>query len=243
MTTTRLRLVSILLAGFLLMAGGADAGIIEWIDQMSGPGPFLGFSIEGRLHCFPIQRSDDVYTEGTPKSPPSEKSALDNYNQRMGVILACPNHLKPGERAWMTVNLASGIAWALHNDLPYSRDVTDTSVKLVSLEPSFWWYPLPPVAVGASVGFYWFSGPAFETFSRFYVKPVQVELKPFAFPKHRWHTHAEIFTIRAGYSLMPQGVQASDFGAIGPFKTEHEVLPTIALLADLGSVKGLKWFH
>jgi hypothetical protein len=46
---------------------------------------------------------------------------------------------------------------------------------------------------------------------------------------------------------MPEGVQASDFGAIGPFKTEHEALPSIALLLDLGTVKclnkGFKWFH
>jgi hypothetical protein len=75
------------------------------------------------------------------------------------------------------------------------------------------------------------------------VKPVQVELKPFAFSRHRWHTTAEIFTIRAGYTLMPEGVQASDFGAIGPFKTEHEALPSIAVLLDLGSVKGMRWFH
>jgi hypothetical protein len=242
--TLRRRLIGISIAWLILSPRIANAGIIEWIDQLSGPGSFLGFVIEGRLHCFPIARNDDAYVEGKARSPESarEQALSEDYKNKLGVILACPNRLKEGERAWITVNLGAGMSWALHNDLPYAPG-KDNGVKFVTLEPSVWWYPLPPVAIGAGFGNYWFSGPAFDTFSRFYFKPVQVELKPFAFPKHRWHTKAEIFTIRVGYTLIPEGFTAADFGAIGPFKTEHEALPNVSVLLDLGSVKGFRWFH
>jgi hypothetical protein len=134
--TKRLRLIGVLFGCLLSMPRHANAGIIEWIDQMSGPGPFLGFSIEGRLHCFPIGRTDDVYVDGKPrpKPPADQKAALDSYNQRLGVILACPNKLTDGQRPWITLNLAGGVAWALDNNLPYAPG-KETGVKLVSLEP------------------------------------------------------------------------------------------------------------
>jgi hypothetical protein len=239
----RVRLIWMLLGFLFALPGMARAGIIEWIDQMSGPGPFLGFSVEARLHCYPAKRTDDIFDDGKPR-PKDPSTAQQDYEHAIGVVLPCLNRLKPGERPGITVNLASGVSWALHNNLPYASDVQDTGVRLTTLEPSFWWYPLPPVAVGAAAGVYWFKG-AGDTFSRFFIKPVQVELKPFAFPRHRWHTAAQIFTIRASYVLMPEGVEAKDFGAIGPFKTEHEVLPSVAVLLDLGHMesKYLNWFH
>ena len=236
--TKRFWLTGVMCACFVSLASVAHAGIIEWIDQLSGPGGFVGFSIEARLHCWGV---DKVTKLQEPRKEEPEPDRQEDA-RAFGVVLACPNTLAPTQRTGFTLNVASGVSWALNNNLKYAPN-TETGVKLVPLEGSVWWYPLPPVAVGASIGNYWFSGPAFSTFSRFYVRPIQVELKPLAFPRKRWYTTAEILTVRIGYVLIPEGFQASDFGAIGPYQTEHEALPSVALLLDLGTLKNPKWLR
>jgi hypothetical protein len=207
--------LTVLLCAFCLSSSSlAHAGIMEWIDQLSGPGPFWGVALEARLHCFDADKPPDI---------PARKS--------------CLNRLGENKRRLITVNFSAAIAWAAHNDLPYANSTAQKGVKLISFEPAVWWYPIPPVALGVSAGVDRFSGPAFETFYRGYVTPVQVEIKPFAIPRSRWGTNAEIFTVRTGYMLIPEGFDAKDFGAIGSFSTRHEALPTITVLLDFESFK------
>jgi hypothetical protein len=224
--TKRLYSIALFCALLLFRSAPANAGILEWIDQLSGPGPFWGFAREARLHCVPIGQPDD-----RPDAIAGRKSTAASQ---------CPNEVPTNQRNILSVNMGVGIAWAAHNNLPYASDATDKTVRLMSFEPSVWWSPVPSLAVGAAAGVYRFSGPAFDTFKRGFIKPVQVELKPFALPRSRWTTKAEIFTIRTGYSLVPKGFEARDFGAIGSFKTEHEALPTIAVLLDFRDVKFLR---
>jgi hypothetical protein len=234
MMMKRLRLIGLVLGCLFSLPDIAHAGIIEWIDQMSGPGPFLGFTVEGRIHCFGTDKVP------APKPDQTEAEAQDR-SRYLGVILKCFNDLPNTKRPWITVNLAGGVSWALKNDL--QDDESKKKVIVYSFEPSLWWYPIPPLAVGTAVGHYSFTGAAFDTFSRLYWKPVQVEVKPLAFSKHHWGTKWEVLTFRAGYTFIPEGFTAEDFGSTKPYMTDHEHLPTLSVLLDLGTIKGMQWWH
>lgn len=214
----RKRLTLAALVGLFLATAvrPADAGIFDWIDQLSGPGPFLGLSAEARVYCHPDGMGPRDSDSGG------------------GVLLPCLFGLdkKKREDPNYTLNFGAGIAWALNNNLPYEDKSANRTVRLISLEPSAWWVVSPSVSLGVGTGLFIFTGPSFDNFARWVIRPVQVEIKPMAIRK-RHSTMDEVLTIRTGYVWIPQGFTAADFGATGPFRTDREVLPTVTVLIDV----------
>ena len=234
----RLRIAVVLLVFLLGPWSVARAGFIDWIDQLSGPGPFWGVGGDVRLACTGVEN------ESTPPPAPAPvQKALTSHAMSWLTFRRCLlNDLPKTKRPSVSLDLSLSYARSFSNDLTYQAGTGDTHVSIFSLAPTVWWNPIPPVGVGTGVGVNTFLGPTFSTFSRFYLNPVQVEIKPFAFSKDQWFSaKASWFTIRAGYELIPKGFDATDFGAIpGTFHTGHETLPKVAILIDGGQWSWLR---
>jgi hypothetical protein len=200
----------------------AHAGILDWIDEMSGPGPFLGVTLEARIHCFGIDKSGSL-------------GALGSDINRTCLTNRLRNTPTTNQRPLVTFNLMGELAWSLDNKLPYAPGTTaSTRVRILAVEPSAWVLPIPQVAIGASAGVSRLSGEAFDAFYRGYVRPA-VEVKPFNFPGGPSQAWLRAVVVKASVIIMPTGVEAANFGAIGPYKTTREVLPTIGVGFDFGN--------
>jgi hypothetical protein len=216
----------------------AHAGLIEWIDQWSGPGDFWGTALDWRLVCVSekdTSKRADRIDQAQPTGEPEFRSIPFGIIGPSCVFKPVPK----GYRRIASLNLTFGFYNAEKNDLPYSDPGVDKDVKLASLEPSFWMRVGPGVEVGTGFGIFWVGGPAFESFDRVYLKPIQVDFKPLVtlvtllddLPKYG--SPLELISFRAGLLVMPGGLAAKDFGALPGFKVEREFLSTFSVMLDL----------
>lgn len=154
----------------LALPSRAHAGVIEWVDNLSGPGDFYGFTFEWRLVCM----VEPVPAEETAKEEKIRTGAVGIIGP--GCVF---NRIPRTHRRVASVNLQFGLFWdkAKENRLSYADPDFDEKVRMTTVEPSFWVRPARWVEAGSGAGIAWFSGPGFESFRRVYLKPVQVDLK------------------------------------------------------------------
>ena len=217
--------LTLLVCAFVLafMPAPAHAQIWQWIDELSGPGPFQGPAFEWKLVCFG-DRTD---------------TTRDGVEAVLGILgpgcLARP--VPPRERRG-SVNLGFGALKADRNRLKYAdRGDQDHDVALTLLEPSVWWSPAMWVDTGTGGGIMWFSGRAFPTFRRVFFEPIRVNLKLLTLiARGRSENPPEwldFLSIRASAIIIPRSFSADDFGAIpGSFATSREVLQSYAVAVD-----------
>jgi hypothetical protein len=213
--------------GFVLICGGilqlltpapAQAWF-GWLDKLSGPGPFLTWDLEYRVFCVDDSRAN---VENVSLSNiRSEK--LQRVARVLGTGCVFDTHKNP--RA--SVNFAFGQAYATKNELQYSSTDVKKRVTMTKFEPSFSVFlnDSKTFALTTGVGALVVTGPAFDSFQRFYWKVVRGTVIP-----KGWNGA----TISVGVLYVPKGFDASDFGALpGTFHTDSEVLPTIEIAFDL----------
>jgi hypothetical protein len=140
--------------------------------------------------------------------------------------------LQPGALPRASVNLESTWAWARENHLRYATSV-DNGVHMAVLEPTFTVHLAPNLEndwanleIGAGV--FLVGGPAFKGFTRVFMEPVRAEVRPFAKVPY---LRAVIF--RGALIIVPQGFDATDFGAIpGTYHTSNDVLRSAGIFVD-----------
>ena len=209
----------------------ADAQILRWIYELSGPGPFLGWEFERRLIC--VTEPDPDAGPATTPSPGRERAARALEILGPGCFA---NPVPQGRRRSASFNLAVGVLEARRNKLKYEPGAS-RDVKLTTLEPTFWWRPLDAIEVGTGAGVLWFSGPAFDSFSRGFFEPLRLDVKPLALlgdmAGRRHPAWTELLSVRAGFIVLPNAFRAEDFGAVpGSFQVSREVLPTFSVFID-----------
>jgi hypothetical protein len=233
------RTAAMLLACLVGFSSAARAGIIEIIDEMSGPGPYWGIGGDIRIYCAGIANES-----GGPSTPLPAKLTKGDWSwltRPLSYSRCLANKLPTNQRPWISLDLQFMYARSIHNYLTYPANPDDKHISVYSLEPAIWWTPIPPVAVGTAVGVDLFRGPTFSSFSQVHVVPVQVDLKPFAFAKDRWFSNgASLITIRAGFELSPQGFNAPGFGSTGSFSVGHESRGRVMVLFDGGQWSWLR---
>ena len=99
------------------------------------------------------------------------------------------------------------------------------------------------VEVLTGAGYSHFSGEGFDSFWRFYWKPIGLTVSPAALVRRDQHGDIKncfcdrlmrSFTISSSVLYMPRGFTAEDFGAKpGTFKTDREFVGSIAFVLDL----------
>jgi hypothetical protein len=211
--------------------------ILDWIDELSGPGPFYGPSFEWRLICFSVpDPANRDAVETTDESRQAGARVLQFFGPGCFFKQVPVTHQR---RA--SINLKFGLLKAKKNNLAYALPEADRDVKLTTLVPSISWRAARSVEFQFGAGVFWFSGPQFESFHRVVLQPVQADVKPLAAINHFrgadpvWWD--ELLSLRGGLVIVPRGFDASDFGAVpGTFRVSRDTLKTAAIFVDLESI-------
>lgn len=245
--THHLRRALILCTFFCAIPSFARAGIIDLIDQWSGPGRFVGYGIEWRLVCIqapplgssPATRKKEEEQDETKVETETAKTKLA---RALGVIgPACvftPMDVK--KRRVASYNLGFTFYKSLDNHLwDGVPGVTEDfkRVYVTRLDNTIWWRFARSAELGIGGGVFWINGPAFESFTRVYLKPILVDFKPIA-AFHRkgdapWGSIDEWLSVRGGFITVPAGFTNADFGAPTPYKANREFNWTLEAFIDL----------
>jgi hypothetical protein len=214
------RIAAVLLVCLFGLSSVARADFFDWLDELSGPGPFLGASVDARLYCFGIDKNTPNATLGAD---------ADNVN-KVCLVNHVRNSPASNKRPVVTLDMTVGFAWSKQNHLTYA-DGASHGVNLAWFEPAVWVYPIPQFGVGTAVGLDRFisrDDNVFDAFNRGYVRP-QAEVRPFDFPKTHVTPLARL-TVRVSAQIIPHGFEAKDFGASSGLSTNHEVLKSFAIV-------------
>ena len=211
-----------------------QAGVIRWIEKLSGPGPFFGAGFEIYGLCYAAEKDsiEAADPEATTRrtwffDPNCARAARDRQRLTVGVQwsklfgdndlqydeLAVPEDQRDG--VWLTTFLASA-------DLGVARALD----------------------VGAGIGFMHFSGIQPGSFTRLALEPLRVTLKPLAMQPvtsggMRSAYRREWLQLRLVMTVIPGGFDAEDFGAIpGSYSSGTEVQANIYIIVNAANMFG-----
>lgn len=146
----------------------AHAGILSWLDQLSGPGPFVVFDATYGVHCFEKETK-----AGTAEPERGTEANLLGFGLRGG----CQSYRSLDER-FPTWFVTAGAGVALRNELRYPDHVRDRTVRFLKVGTGIDYTAHRTFDIGAGVGVMYFDGRSFPNFSRIYVEPVRVSFRP-----------------------------------------------------------------
>jgi hypothetical protein len=210
-----------------ILFGGAfprDAAAItwwEWLEQLSGPGPFHGWGVGLTFVCYGHRLPAPGTAEPDPSTPDSRELFLDLNCGR-----AARTRVHWGfrvEASWLSTN---------DNPLVYDPppDPEGLEVEAFSFIPTVDVGLRQAVSVGFGGGFMHFSGDAFPSFTTLVIEPVRVTFKPLVLfatgeGRDRLRYGLEFLQLRYAARWLPYGVKAEDFGAVpGTFESGREYL-------------------
>jgi hypothetical protein len=189
----------------------------EYIEQLSGPGPFKGWDIQARVLCL-VRTPDIDPTTKSQRTDPITKQPMFKTEAMsapvVGTILsAC--RIKPDEIRRASVDVGARFLSA-DGDVRFANG---KSIDLTTLESSISYNVFAPyedsdyldIAFGA--GMYWFASEEFESFRGFFLEPVRIEFHPTTKMKKRTKWTALMPVLRAGYLLFPAGFETAKFNA------------------------------
>jgi hypothetical protein len=189
----------------------------EFLEELSGPGPFWGWDIQARVLC--LVRTPDIDPKtGLQKEDPVTKEKLFKTEAKrapvIGVILsAC--RIKPEETRRASVEVGARFLTADGDD----RFANGNSIDLTTVQGTISYNLFGnhadsdylDVAFGA--GMYWFASDDFPAFRGFFMEPVRFEFHPTTAMKRRTKLSALVPVIRAGVLLFPAGFETAKFHA------------------------------
>ena len=145
---------------------------LEWLDHLSGPGPFVGFKIDARALCFLSGQptAPNQATVAPPWNPTCLRDGLRTDDRRVNSQLL---------RAYISLDAA----WlsSSKNDLFGGlRFDPRTEVDLFAFRPAVMFRAFPWVDAGLAVGINRFSGPALASSFNWVSLQPRVVFTPFA---------------------------------------------------------------
>jgi hypothetical protein len=177
----------------------------EFLEQLSGPGPFQGFDLQFRWPCFArtqtIVNGKEVYT--IQVAPVTKGGAI---------LTLCK--LKDNQTRWGAIDTGYRSLWT-NGDV---RFADNNSIRFQTVGATFSYniFNAHPegdfIDVAAGGGTYWFSSKGFDTFSGVFWEPVRIEFHPTTSFKRNVKWDQYIPVIRAGYFYFPR-IEAAKFKA------------------------------
>jgi hypothetical protein len=226
---------SLLLCALLVILMPAPAhAFFGWLDNLSGPGPFMGEEIEIRLFCFGGK-------DGGVKFVPIVVES--------GCLVGTRKHHK------VSINLIAGTALAIAKEnIQYADPKANRFIGLVDYGVLVSRSVLDQrVELKGGVEGNYFYGPAFDNFTRLSVVAF-FDWKPFARKrsptpstdqtppqpaaeqdanKSAWR---DIVTLRLGALFFPGEFDSTDFGATpGGFHSSHDLIKVVGVVFDFGA--------
>jgi hypothetical protein len=188
-------------SALLLVAAPSPAGAWwEIIEQLSGPGPFKGWSIEPRLVCF-VEPDGPGPAAKQPRTVSAAEAAAS----------VCK--LAPGEIRLASIDVHARFVWR-EDDPDFANG---ERINLTTLAPAVTWniaagQRWDVVDYGVAGGVYWFTSKAFPSFRGAFFEPVRLEFHAPSFVREKkW----AVFVPRARIALLnfPAGFDTSRFAA------------------------------
>lgn len=225
--------VGMVLVLLTLPAHASAFGFLEWLDRLSGPGPFWGFNMELELKCFGGRRPP-------PPPPPVPEFVTPATAIRVPMTKGCREaKLDEHKYTWM---VTPGFAIAEDNPLDYQdtgHQDTSAAVRLIRGGTSVDFRFDQAAEIGAGVGLFYFNGPRFNDFARAFVQPVRLTFRPLLFvPKWRAEDtkrdHRGWLLLEINWLLLLGTIDGADFGApADPWRTHNESKLEVGLSLDL----------
>ena len=202
MKTIRLLLLVVLVA-FCPARAYALEGWWDWLDALSGPGPYHGLGFGFWIACAP--------------------------EAEQGLQALCLREREPDQFKRMLDVRFSFDVWG--GGQRFQDDPGDArSVNAFSFD-TFYLFRINTtldIDVGPGVGFVRYSGDGFEPIYRFTFSPLSFSMAPFAESEPRWVRGVRV---RLDSMYVPQGFTATDFGNFASrFETNGEFLTRMAVV-------------
>jgi len=232
----RLLVTALCAASFLFMLPKPAHAWFDWIDQLSGPGPFAGVDLQWRLVC---AQDPQQVTPTDSKDPGDSLRSLDSFDGKARVLAGifgagCLGDHKANPVSSLNVRVAK--LWSLDNHLQYASGVEAPTVNMWQFEPTFSTFvddkKLVELTVGMGISV--LSGNGFDSMTRLYFRPVMLTITPGGrLSRDGFNKVARALSVSSGIFYMPKGFDAEDFGALpGTFHTDNELLATFAVSLD-----------
>ena len=222
-------------ASFLFMLPEPAHAWFDWIDQLSGPGPFAGIDFQWRVVCV----QDDMAATDSATPDENRLRSLESFGK--GKALAgifgagCLNNSHANPES--SLNLRVARLWSIDNHLQYASGVEAPKVNIWQVEPSYSTFvdDKKMVELTMGMGVSVLSGNGFDSMTRVYFRPVMLTLTPGGrLRRGGFNSVTRGMSLSTGVIYMPKGFDAKDFGAVpGTFHTDNELLLTASVSYDL----------
>ena len=218
------RIFGVLGASALLLVAVPSPAAAWWeiIEQLSGPGPFKGWSIEPRFVCF-------VDPDGSGPAPREARTT----SAAEAVASVCK--LSPGEVRRASIDVGVRFVWKGED----ARFANGERISLTTLAPAITWNVAPGtrwdvVDYGVAAGVFWFTSTEFPSFRGAFLEPVRLEFHAPSFVREeKW----AVFIPRARVALLnfPAGFDTSQFAASPavPPRISRDWVKSFAVFLDL----------
>lgn len=221
MRKERLVLLLVLLAVLVPARAVSAAGFLEWLERLSGPGPFKGLGIELTFVCY-----------GAPTAEPGEAS-IENVRWSTDVDCRRIDRDRPRVSAGVRAALLTG-----DNNLEYESPLPPggETVQLFSFMGTADYSLSRTFDIGAGAGFMRFTGAPAGPFAKVALQAVRFTWRPLTMgvEGRRESYKREWLQIRYIATLVPGGFDAADFGARpGSFDSGTEFLSSINVVISL----------
>jgi hypothetical protein len=233
-------IVTLCVAIHTLTASQANAHILRWIDELSGPGPFVGGSIELRVKCW---KDKNIIEQHELAALSDEKRKKWADMLALGLKSGCPGEHKRNTYQQFSLNVETGYLHAKERDNPITYDDGQKrGVNLVPVEVFVYWQPTLGLELGTGGGFFLFFKKGLYYSPVFVLEPMRVDIRPLDVLLAKkvdkvsfgWNT-LRALTFRQSFIYFPNRMTAADFagGANNTFDERGEVVKSFAVLFDL----------
>jgi hypothetical protein len=221
----------------------AHAGILRYLDELSGPGPFKGPTAEFRGHCWGHRKIADDTPVRTEDTSAAELigGILQAVTTLSSVKMACINKTPPDSYHRFSVNIESGFLRAKKNPILYTDG--PRRVDLVPIEAFFYWQPTLGLEIGTGGGMFFFFPKDRSVLPTVVIEPMRVDIRPFDVlwakrTKDRMSGFSRVLrgvTFRQSFVYFPERLTAADFGG-GPgntFSVKGDVVKSLEFVFDV----------
>jgi len=235
------RLVMMTLVAALVAPSSAyaAAGWWDWLDKLSGPGPFSrGWLVDHRLFC-------QVEEKGAVTNAMGENSTWTSSLAKGELGKACLINAHSSDKKNLVRSYFEVRGGRITSeDQPLFSDVPGELVGTVAAHQVMGVFMRqidPMVAVGAGAGWMWFSGDNVDGHPGwFVVTPFSAAVSPLKLIPKINPQRASAVSIRVEAMLLVGGLEAHDFNArsSSTFKTGGDFVTSVSLMFDLFALFG-----
>jgi len=216
------RAVVLVAAMLACSAGTAHAGLISWLDQLSGPGPFWIFDGSYGIKCPPLGKASRDARASSGEGQAGLKTSAGS-KILTGLTGGCQSRESLDNRIAIW-SAGAGLGFARKNPLVYDDHQTH-SVFVTRGATSIDFRVHRTLDVGAGVGVIHFYVHDQASFARPYVEPLRIGFRPLVNWKGPIRDERRgALVVYANWNIITGDITGDDFGASSdPFHVRNEL--------------------